>query len=139
MWKLLKRIFFGDCWNFMKLLKLQEIVFEIIMMLIDCWLLMNIIVYLMVSEINIMIFVWVLTRLKFKFKRMMFWNFWCTSHGLIQQVNIEWNLNSDADYTSNIVDRKIISVTWLIFETFICCIVFSKKISAYFSLEIIFK
>ena len=94
------------------------------MMLIDCWLLMKIIVYLLVSEINIMIFVWVLTRLKFKFKRMMFWNFWCTSHGLIQQVNIEWNLNSDADYTGNIVDRKIISVTWLIFETFICCIVF---------------
>ena len=53
--------------DFKKLLKLQEIVFEIIKMLIDCWLLMNIIVYPMVSEINTMIFVWVWTWLHFKF------------------------------------------------------------------------
>ena len=62
--------------DFKKLLKLQEIVFEIIMMLIDCWLLMNITVYPTISEINTMIFVWVLTWLHFKFhSEIVCWNF----------------------------------------------------------------
>ena len=98
-----------------------------------------IVVHPTVSEINTMIFVWVLTWLHFKFhSEIVFQNFTNLVFD-IQRVNIEWNLNSDADYTGNIVDRKITSGTWLIFETFICCIDFSKKISAYFSLEIIFQ
>ena len=125
--------------DFKKLLQLQEIVFEIIMMLIDCWLLMNITVNPTVSEINTMIFVWVLTWLHFKFhSEIVCWNFTNLVFD-IQRMNIKWNLNSDADYTGNIVDREITSVTWLIFETFICCSDFSKKISAFFSLEIIFQ
>ena len=112
--------------DFTKLLKLQEIFWnnnEVLMT-----------VYPTVFEINIMIFIWVLTWFHFKFKKISFKNCWkqlwdnlLKFHNLvfdIQRVNIEWNLNSDADYTGNIVDGKIISVTWLIFETFICCIIF---------------
>ena len=62
--------------DFKKLLKLQEIVFEIIMMLIDCWLLMMIVVHPMVSKFNTMIFVWVITWLHFKFhSEIVCWNF----------------------------------------------------------------
>ena len=66
MWKRILR----NCWNF------KNFFFEIIMMLIDCWLLMNITIYPMVSEINTMIFVRVLSWLHFKFySEIVCWNF----------------------------------------------------------------
>ena len=121
--------------KFMRKRILRNCFFEIIMMLIDCWLLMKIIDYPKVSEINTMIFVWVLTWLHFKFhSEIVCWNFTNLVFD-IHWVNIEWNLNSDADYTGNIVDREITSVTWLIFETFICCIVFQRKYLHIFHLK----
>ena len=44
--------------------------------------------------------------------------FWCTLHVLVYKIQLmiifEWKRNSDADYTGNLVDRKITSWTWFL-------------------------